>query len=182
MEISAVKLRNSYQINYVNTNNLFVNQNALCVVETEHGVDIGNVYKCHKHRERGGQGQTPAPDHPGRPEAGTGDRGDREERVREMPGKVEGEEPRHEAHLGEVPVRPHEDHLLLRGGEPHRLPRAGARARLDFQDTDRDAADRRAGTRRASSAGTGPAASSSAACTRARSSSPCRSRWRRSRT
>ncbi len=49
MEISAVKLRNSYQINYVNTNNLFVNQNALCVVETEHGVDIGNVYKCHKH-------------------------------------------------------------------------------------------------------------------------------------
>ena len=48
MEISAVKLRNSYQINFVNTNNLFVNQNAMCVVETEHGVDIGNVYKCRK--------------------------------------------------------------------------------------------------------------------------------------
>ena len=46
MEISAVKLRNSYQINYVDTNNLFVNQNAFCVVETEHGVDIGNVFKC----------------------------------------------------------------------------------------------------------------------------------------
>ncbi|MBN2160936.1 MAG: stage 0 sporulation protein [Spirochaetes bacterium] len=50
MEISAVKLRNSYQINYVNTNNLFVNQSALCVVETEHGIDIGNVFKCRKNR------------------------------------------------------------------------------------------------------------------------------------
>ncbi|MBN1497298.1 MAG: stage 0 sporulation protein [Spirochaetes bacterium] len=50
MEISAVKLRNSYQINYVNTNNLFVNQNSMCVVETEHGVDIGRVYRCRKHR------------------------------------------------------------------------------------------------------------------------------------
>ncbi len=48
MEVSAVKLRNSYQINYVDTNNLFVNQNALCVVETEHGIDIGNVFKCRR--------------------------------------------------------------------------------------------------------------------------------------
>ncbi|MBP7737441.1 MAG: stage 0 sporulation protein [Spirochaetes bacterium] len=48
MEISAVKLRNSYQIQYVDTNHLFVNQNALCVVETEHGIDIGNVFKCRK--------------------------------------------------------------------------------------------------------------------------------------
>jgi cell fate regulator YaaT (PSP1 superfamily) len=50
MEISAVKLRNSYQINYVDTNNLFVNQSALCVVETEHGIDIGNVFKCRKNK------------------------------------------------------------------------------------------------------------------------------------
>ncbi len=48
MEISAVKLRNSYQVHYVDTNHLFVNQNALCVVETEHGIDIGNVFKCRK--------------------------------------------------------------------------------------------------------------------------------------
>ncbi len=48
MEISAVKLRNSYQIHYVDTNHLFVNQNALCVVETEHGIDVGNVFKCRK--------------------------------------------------------------------------------------------------------------------------------------
>ncbi|OHD65892.1 MAG: hypothetical protein A2176_03535 [Spirochaetes bacterium RBG_13_51_14] len=54
MEISAVKLRNSYQINYVDTNNLFVNQNALCVVETEHGVDIGNVFKCRKYQSASG--------------------------------------------------------------------------------------------------------------------------------
>jgi cell fate regulator YaaT (PSP1 superfamily) len=53
MEVSAVKLRNSYQINYVDTNNLFVNQNALCVVETEHGVDIGNVFKCRRYQCNG---------------------------------------------------------------------------------------------------------------------------------
>ncbi|HOT43595.1 MAG TPA: regulatory iron-sulfur-containing complex subunit RicT [Spirochaetota bacterium] len=54
MEISAVKLRNSYQINYVDTNHLFVNQNALCVVETEHGIDIGNVFKCRKTQNEAG--------------------------------------------------------------------------------------------------------------------------------
>ena len=48
MEISAVKLRNSYQINYVDTNNLFVREHSMCVVETEHGVDIGTVYKCRR--------------------------------------------------------------------------------------------------------------------------------------
>lgn len=53
MEVSAVKLRNSYQINYVNTNNLFVNQNALCVIETEHGIDIGNVFKCRRFQNGG---------------------------------------------------------------------------------------------------------------------------------
>ena len=46
MEVSAVKLRNSYQVNFVDTNNIFVNQNTQCIVETEHGVDIGNVVKC----------------------------------------------------------------------------------------------------------------------------------------
>ena len=46
MEISAIRLRNSYQIYYVNTNNLFLNQNSLGIVETEHGIDIGNVLKC----------------------------------------------------------------------------------------------------------------------------------------
>ncbi len=45
MEISAVKLRNSYQIYYIDTNNIFVNQNTMCVVETEHGVDVGAVVK-----------------------------------------------------------------------------------------------------------------------------------------
>ena len=48
MEISAVKLRNSYQINYVDTNSLFVTQNAFCVVETEHGIDVGHVFKCRR--------------------------------------------------------------------------------------------------------------------------------------
>ncbi len=45
MEVAAVKLRNSYQIYYVDANNLFVNQNAVCLVETEHGMDIGTVLK-----------------------------------------------------------------------------------------------------------------------------------------
>ena len=46
MEISAVKLRNSYQTYFVDTNNLFINQNSLCIVDTEHGIDIGRVIKC----------------------------------------------------------------------------------------------------------------------------------------
>ena len=50
MEVSAIKLRNSYQIYYVDTNNLFVNQNSTCVVEIDHGVDIGNVIKCKKYK------------------------------------------------------------------------------------------------------------------------------------
>lgn len=49
MEISGVKLRNSFQIYYVNTNNLFVKRNSLCIVETEHGIDIGRVFKCPAH-------------------------------------------------------------------------------------------------------------------------------------
>jgi len=50
MEISAVKLRNSYQIYFINTNNIFVNQNAICVVETEHGIDVGKVVKIPKYQ------------------------------------------------------------------------------------------------------------------------------------
>lgn len=45
MESTGVKLRNSQQIYYIDTNNVFVKRNALCVVETEHGVDIGRVFK-----------------------------------------------------------------------------------------------------------------------------------------
>jgi cell fate regulator YaaT (PSP1 superfamily) len=49
MEISAIKIRNSYQVNFVDTNHLFVNQNTLCVVETENGIDIGRVIKCRRY-------------------------------------------------------------------------------------------------------------------------------------
>ncbi len=49
METTGVKLRNSYQIYYVNTNGLFAKRNALCIVETEHGVDMGRVFKCPGH-------------------------------------------------------------------------------------------------------------------------------------
>lgn len=45
MEITGVKLRCSQQIYHVYTNSLFVKRNALCVVETEHGIDIGRVFK-----------------------------------------------------------------------------------------------------------------------------------------
>ncbi len=45
MEVSAVKLRNSYQIYFVDTNNFFLKQNTQCVVEIEHGIDIGRVVK-----------------------------------------------------------------------------------------------------------------------------------------
>lgn len=52
MEHTGVKLRNSFQIYYVNTNGLFVKRNALCIVETEHGVDMGRVFKCPTHLKR----------------------------------------------------------------------------------------------------------------------------------
>ena len=45
MEVSAVKLRNSYQIYFVDTNNFFLKQNSQCVVEIEHGIDVGRVVK-----------------------------------------------------------------------------------------------------------------------------------------
>lgn len=52
MEVTGVKLRNSSQIYYVDTNGLFARRNALCIVETEHGVDIGRVFKCPSHFKR----------------------------------------------------------------------------------------------------------------------------------
>jgi len=45
MEVSAVKLRNSYQIYFVDTNELFFRQNSDCIVEIEHGIDMGKVVK-----------------------------------------------------------------------------------------------------------------------------------------
>ena len=45
MEITGVKLRNSYHLCYVDTNNLFIKSGSLCIVETEHGIDIGKVCK-----------------------------------------------------------------------------------------------------------------------------------------
>lgn len=53
MEVSAVRLRNSYQIYYIDTNSVFVNQNALSVVETEHGVDLGRVVKTPGYQNNG---------------------------------------------------------------------------------------------------------------------------------
>ena len=50
MEVSAVRLRNSYQVYFVDTNNLFLTQNTLGIVETEHGVDIGNVMQCRSYQ------------------------------------------------------------------------------------------------------------------------------------
>jgi len=45
MEVSAVKLRNSYQIYYVDTNEFFFKQNSDCIVEIDHGIDMGKVVK-----------------------------------------------------------------------------------------------------------------------------------------
>ncbi len=45
MEVSAVKLRNSYQIYFIDTNSIFLKQNTDCIVEIEHGIDIGKVVK-----------------------------------------------------------------------------------------------------------------------------------------
>ena len=53
MEVSAVRLRNSYQIYYIDTNSVFVNQNTLSVVETEHGVDLGRVVKTPGYQNSG---------------------------------------------------------------------------------------------------------------------------------
>lgn len=49
MNITGIRLRNSYQTCYVDTNNLFIKRNSLCLAETEHGIDIGRVTKCSCH-------------------------------------------------------------------------------------------------------------------------------------
>lgn len=50
MEITAVKLRNSYQIYYVETNNIFIKPKSNCIVEIEHGIDIGRVVQVFKQK------------------------------------------------------------------------------------------------------------------------------------
>jgi cell fate regulator YaaT (PSP1 superfamily) len=48
MEITAVKLRNSYQIYYVETNNIFIKPKSNCIVEIDHGIDMGSVVQVLK--------------------------------------------------------------------------------------------------------------------------------------
>ena len=48
MQTAAIKPRNSYQIQYVDTNHLFVKPNALCVFETDQGIDLGRVFPCRR--------------------------------------------------------------------------------------------------------------------------------------
>ena len=52
MEVSAVKLRNSYQIYFIDTNDFFLKQNTDCIVEIEHGIDIGKVVKIKSGKNR----------------------------------------------------------------------------------------------------------------------------------
>lgn len=49
MEKAAVKLRNSYQITYIETGDLFIKHNSMCVVETEHGLDVGRLIRIPAH-------------------------------------------------------------------------------------------------------------------------------------
>ena len=48
MTISAVKLRNSYKICFIDQNNIFLKQNTECIIETENGLDIGTFIKIEK--------------------------------------------------------------------------------------------------------------------------------------
>jgi cell fate regulator YaaT (PSP1 superfamily) len=55
VDITAVKLRNTYQMCFAETNNLFIKTGTSCIVETEHGIDIGRVCKKHiVNREKAG--------------------------------------------------------------------------------------------------------------------------------
>jgi len=45
MTVSAVKLRNSFQLCRIENIDVPLNQKSLVVVETEHGLDIGNVFR-----------------------------------------------------------------------------------------------------------------------------------------
>lgn len=51
-EVTSVKLRNSYQMCYADTNHLFVKKGSLCILETEHGVDIGKICKRGMKKEK----------------------------------------------------------------------------------------------------------------------------------
>ena len=51
MEITAVKLRNSYQIYYVETKNIFIKPKSNCIVEIDHGIDIGSVVQVFRKKE-----------------------------------------------------------------------------------------------------------------------------------
>ncbi len=51
-EVTSVKLRNSYQTCIADVNHLFVKKGSLCILETEHGVDIGKICKRGMFRER----------------------------------------------------------------------------------------------------------------------------------
>jgi len=51
-EVTSVKLRNSYQTCIADANHLFVKKGSLCIVETEHGIDIGKICKRGMFREK----------------------------------------------------------------------------------------------------------------------------------
>jgi len=52
MEISTVKLRKSQQICTVDKNNIQVKQHSQCIIETEHGTDVGTVLKNENSSEK----------------------------------------------------------------------------------------------------------------------------------
>ncbi len=45
MQITTVKIRNSYQICHIDSNNIFIKPDSLGIIETEHGVDIGKIIR-----------------------------------------------------------------------------------------------------------------------------------------
>lgn len=52
VDVTSVKLRNSYQMCYADTNHLFIKKGSLCILETEHGVDIGKICKRGMKKEK----------------------------------------------------------------------------------------------------------------------------------
>lgn len=50
MNIVAIRLRNTYQTSYVDNGHLFLKQQTMAVVETEHGIDIGRIIKSDQYR------------------------------------------------------------------------------------------------------------------------------------
>lgn len=49
MKVSAVKLRKSFQVYYIENSDIFIKQNTLSIVEIDHGIDIGNVVKMNRY-------------------------------------------------------------------------------------------------------------------------------------